>query len=241
MIALLRVLFVIVPATLWYGARILLEARKDEGADHELLDELPRRWARLLLRAAGVRVVMENVDVIDPDRPQILVANHTSWFDVLALTAYFPGPYRFVAKQELASVPVFGPAWQACGHIAIDRQDRRRAIESLQVAKRRLAEERPTVILFPEGTRSATGELRPFKKGAFVLAIETGVEVVPVGILGSREVMKKGSLAIHPGTIRVRFGTPIPVAGRQISQRDRLTEESRAAVASLLSAPGLNP
>lgn len=237
MIALLRVLFVIVPATLWYGARILLEARKGESADHELLDDLPRRWARLLLRAAGVQVIMENLDVIDPERPQILVANHTSWFDVLALTAFFPGPYRFVAKEELASIPVFGPAWQACGHIAIDRQDRRRAIASLGVARRRLEEDRPTVIMFPEGTRSATGELRPFKKGAFVLAIETGVEVVPAGIVGSREVMKKGSLAIRPGTIRIRFGTPISVAGRTVSDRNQLTTESRDAVASLLSAP----
>lgn len=241
MIALLRVLFVIVPATLWYGARILVEARKGAAADHALLDDLPRRWARLLLRAAGVDVVLENIEVIDPDRPQILVANHTSWFDVLALTAWFPGPYRFVAKQELATIPVFGPAWQACGHIAIDRQDRRRAIESLQVARRRLEEDRPTVIMFPEGTRSASGELRPFKKGAFVLAIETGVEVVPVGILGSHEVMRKGSLAIRPGTIRVRFGTPIPVAGRTVADRDDLTAESRDAVASLLSAPRLNP
>ncbi len=241
MISLIRVCVTIIPATLWYGARILLEARRGQRADRALLDDLPRRWARLLLRAARVKVVLENAEVIDPERPQIVVANHSSWFDVLALTSGVPGPYRFVAKQELASVPVFGAAWQACGHIAIDRHDRRSAIASLAVARKRLEEDRPTVILFPEGTRSDDGELRPFKKGAFVLAIEAGVEVVPVGIVGSYDVMRKGSWLIRPGTVTVRFGTPIPAEGRALDGRDVLAAESRDAVQMLLGPPHRDP
>jgi 1-acyl-sn-glycerol-3-phosphate acyltransferase len=201
-------------------------------------DEIPRAWSRLLLRASGTRIVLENPERIDPDRPQILVANHVSWFDVLALAGYIPGPFRFVAKKELAKVPFFGPAWTNCGHISIDRQDINSAIESLAVARRRLEEDRPTVILFPEGTRSHTGELRRFKKGAFVLAIQTGVEVIPTAIVGSREVMARGSWWIHTGrTIHVRFGEPIPVEGLGTEDREALTRRGRDAVAALLAAP----
>jgi 1-acyl-sn-glycerol-3-phosphate acyltransferase len=100
-----------------------------------------------------------------------------------------------------------------------------------------LEEERPTVIMFPEGTRSATGELQPFKKGAFVLAIQTGADVVPTAILGSRAVMRKNSLLIHAGTVTIRFGTPIPVATLTMDQRDELMHETRDALARLLAAP----
>ncbi|MEQ9398325.1 MAG: lysophospholipid acyltransferase family protein [Longimicrobiales bacterium] len=239
MIALLRALLVGIPSTIWYGIRIVRGAGKGGRTAECTCEELPRAWARSLLWAAGVEVVLENAESIDPDRPQVLVANHVSWFDVLALAAFMPGPYRFVAKKELTKVPFFGPAWQACGHIAIDRDDRKSAIESLAVARRRLEEDRPTVILFPEGTRSEDGELRPFKKGAFVLAIQTGVEVVPAAVLGSREVMKKGSFLIRPGRVTIRFGSPISVDGMTVSDRDRLTDRARESVAALLTSGAL--
>jgi 1-acyl-sn-glycerol-3-phosphate acyltransferase len=178
-------------------------------------------------------VVLENAGAIDPDHPQILVANHVSWFDVLALAAFLPGRYLFVAKRELERVPVFGRAVRACGHVFIDRRDRSRAVESLGLARELLEKESPTIIMFPEGTRSMTGELQPFKKGAFVLAIQTGVEVVPAAIFGSREIMRKGSLLIGPGTIRVRFGEPIGVAGLTLEDRNELTERARSSLASL--------
>jgi 1-acyl-sn-glycerol-3-phosphate acyltransferase len=178
-------------------------------------------------------VVLENDEIIDADRPQILVANHVSWFDVLALAAYLPGHAVFVAKKELEAVPFFGRAAAACGQIFIDRSDRNRAVESLAVARRQLEKSSPTVIMFPEGTRSASGELQPFKKGAFVLAIQSGVDVVPAAISGSREIMKKGSLLIRPGTVRVRFGTSISVAGLKMEDRNQLTERAWQSLADL--------
>jgi 1-acyl-sn-glycerol-3-phosphate acyltransferase len=87
--------------------------------------------------------------------------------------------------------------------------------------------------MFPEGTRSATGRLQPFKKGAFVLAIQAGVEVVPAAISGSHEVMRKGSLLVHPGTVRVRFGEPIDVGAYRLEQRDELTRRAREALLAL--------
>ena len=236
MIRLLWTAMVIVPSTLYHGARILWAARRGEAGRADL-EQMPRNWSKSILWAAGAKVVLEGAEVVDPDRPQILVANHSSWFDVAAWAAHLPGKYRFVAKQELASVPVFGPAWQACGHIAIDRGNRKKAIESLAIARRKLEDERPTVIMFPEGTRSESGELMKFKKGAFLLAIQTGVELIPVGISGSREIMSRKSWLIRPGTVTVRFGTPIEVAGMGVDDRDALIGQARTAVQSLMGAP----
>lgn len=233
MIRLLLILVVIVPSTVWYGIRMMWAAFRRNPELSCICDECPRRWSRLLLRCAGVEVKFENPEIVDPGRPQILVANHSSWFDVLALTAYLPGRYLFVAKKELEKVPIFGTAVRVCGHIFIDRHDRNRAVESLATARKRLEAENPTVIMFPEGTRSPTGVLQPFKKGAFVLAIQTGVEVVPAFIDGARDVMRKGSLLIHPGSITVRFGEPIAVEGLALEDRNELTVRAQVAVAGL--------
>lgn len=240
MIRLLAVLVTIMPATLWYATKILWAARRGGPDAARVCDEGPRRWALLLLRVSGVEVAFEGDEVLDPSRPQILYANHVSWFDVLALVAHVPGRCVFVAKKELETVPLFGPAAKACGHIFVDRQDRGQAVVSLQSARRNLEEASPTIIIFPEGTRSASGALQEFKKGAFVLAIQTGTELVPAAISGSRAIMRKGSLLIRPGTVRVRFGAPIPVTGYELGQRNELTERAREALLALLvqSFPG---
>ncbi len=236
MIGLLRVALVAIPSTFWYSLRILVPAALRSRRMHCICETVARKWSRSLLWAAGVKVVLENAERIDQDRAQVLVANHVSWFDVLVLAGHVPGTYRFVAKKELAKIPLFGAAWQACGHIGIDRSDRMSAIESLSAARRGIAEDHPTMILFPEGTRSPTGELRSFKKGAFVLAIQTGVEVIPAAILGSWEVMRKGSWRIRTGrTVRVRFGAPLPVEGLGLDDRNELTRRGRDAVAALLA------
>lgn len=233
MLRLVVVLLAIIPATVYHGLRMLWAVYRKSPDMPCICDESPKRWSRLLLSCSGADVVLENEQVIDPERPQILVANHVSWYDILALAAFVPGRSIFVAKAELRKVPLFGRSLEGCGHIFIDRRDLTRAVESLASASRRLKEESPTIIMFPEGTRSATGELQPFKKGAFVLAIETGADVVPAAISGSREILKKGSLLIRPGTIRVRFGEPISVRGLDLEQRNELTERAREALLAL--------
>ena len=232
-IRLLLVLIFIIPATVWHGLIMIWAVHRKSPNASCICDERPRRWARMILKLSGVKVELENIEVIDPDHPQVLVANHVSWYDVLALVAYIPGRFLFVAKKELESVPFFGSAVRSCGHIFIDRGDRNRAVESLGVAREVLEKESPTIIMFPEGTRSADGQLKAFKKGAFVLAIQAGVDVVPAAIFGSREVMRKGSLLIRPGMVRVRFGEPIPVAGLGIENRNELTQRAREALESL--------
>lgn len=235
MIRLLAVMLVIGPITVWHAARILWAIFRSSPRLPCVCDDVPRKWSSTLLRVSGVDVVLENAEVIDPDRGQVLVVNHSSWFDVLALSAHLPGGYRFVAKKEIERAPLFGPSLRRCGHIYIDREDRAKALESLVRAREILEKERPTIIMFPEGTRSPDGALRPFKKGAFVLALQTGVEVVPAAIHGSRSVMPKGTLKIRPGRIVVRFGEPISVAEMELKDRDELTRRAHEAVSGLMS------
>ena len=195
-----------------------------------------RGWAATILRAAGVTVTSTGLERIDPDHSQIVVCNHQSWFDVLALFAAFPLSLRFVAKGELRSVPVFGRAIQQCGHIVIDRRNRRGAIESLRRAAQQLRERALHVVLFAEGTRSPTGELQPFKKGAFVLAIETRTPILPVSVTGSRAVMAKHGYRIRQGAIEVRVGEPIAVDDFEIADRNTLRDRTWRAVVELLEA-----
>lgn len=232
----------VVPVTLWYVARIAWGVRPGAPDPEYVMDEFPRRWAASLVRLGGVKAVFENTEVLDPSSPQVLVANHASWFDVLTLAAYLPGRYVFVAKKEVRNIPFLGYTIERCGHVFIDRSNRKKALRSLEEARVKLERNRPTVIMFPEGTRTETGELQRFKKGAFVLAIQTGSDIVPAAISGSRDVMKKNSLLIHAGTITVRLGEPIPVGSLTMADRDELMDDTWNAVAGLLgsAAPSTN-
>lgn len=193
-------------------------------------------WGRSMVYMAGVRVRMEGADREKLDRPLIVVANHVSWYDVFVLAGFFPGKSRFVAKDELRRIPLFGAAWETCGHIRVNRGDRAEAVRSLNEAGDRIHRERLNVIVFPEGTRSPDGQLLPFKKGAFVLALQTGVPILPVGISGSRDVMAKGSFRIRPGEIRVRVGEPISVDGMTVADRDVLMARARDEIQALLDS-----
>ena len=197
-------------------------------------DWLSRRWCRLVVRVTGVRLTLEGTDRFDWKQPSVVIANHQSWFDVFVLVAALPGRVRFVAKKELGRIPIFGHAWRACGHIAIDREDRRSAIESLDRAAERVRADGLAITLFPEGTRSADGRLQDFKKGAFALATKAGLPIVPVGITGTRDVMPKGSFRVRGGPVRVRVGDPIDPTQFGENGRDELRAQSRAAVALLI-------
>ncbi|HET7322108.1 MAG TPA: lysophospholipid acyltransferase family protein [Longimicrobiaceae bacterium] len=168
-----------------------------------------QQWGRTVLWASDVPVYTHGMDGVDWEAPQVLVANHTSAYDILALAAVLPGPFAFVAKKELERIPFFGTAWKAAEHISIDRTDRQSAVQSLRRAGEKIRREHSTVIIFPEGTRSRTGELQPFKKGAFMLALEARVSVVPVLIRGSAAIMPAGSRQLHPQPIHLYFDTAL--------------------------------
>jgi 1-acyl-sn-glycerol-3-phosphate acyltransferase len=196
-------------------------------------DWASRSWARWILRSSGCTVRVEGVEHLRPDEPQILVGNHQSWFDVFAVAAHIPKSFHFVAKKELERVFLFGRAWKAAGHISIDRADQAAAIQSLDRAGRQLREENSAVVLFAEGTRSPTDALLPFKKGAFMLALHTGVPIIPFAVAGSRRVFPKGSWRVRPGPIIVRFGPAIPTADLDRERRDTLLARVRDEVQAM--------
>lgn len=223
--------------TAFWSLRILGHKLVGSKSFARVIHDAPRQWSSGILRAAGVRVRYENLERLPQGRAQILVANHESWFDVFALAATLPVDYRFVGKQELARIPVFGPAWLAAGHYSIDRSDRQAAIGSLDRVGRRMKEGGHTVVLFPEGTRSADGRLGPFKKGAFVMAINAGVPVVPVAIRGSRQIMPKGRWTARGGEIVVRVGESISTEGYGVEDRDALTRVAKGRIEALKEGP----
>jgi 1-acyl-sn-glycerol-3-phosphate acyltransferase len=189
-----------------------------------------RSWSRWNLWAGGAEVRVEGLEHLRADSPQVLVGNHQSWFDVFAVAANLPKTYHFVAKKELERVWLFGPAWKAAGHISIDRSDQASAVASLDQAGEQMRRENSAVVVFPEGTRSPTDDLLPFKKGAFMLALHTGVPIVPFAVAGSRRIFPKGSWRVRSGPIIVRFGPPIPTEQLGHRDRDALMERVRAEV-----------
>lgn len=195
-------------------------------------------WARSLLWAAGIRVHAEGLARVRTDRPQVFVSNHQSIFDIFALFSALPVSIRFVAKKELSRIPLLAPAMRAVGHVFIDRADRRAAVEAMQAAGRRMERETLCLALFPEGTRSRNGRLGAFKKGTFVLAIQTQADLVPVAIDGGSRVLGPGRRRVTPGHMVLRIGEPFPTAGLTIDDRDRVLAVMREAVAALLPDGG---
>jgi 1-acyl-sn-glycerol-3-phosphate acyltransferase len=198
-----------------------------------------RLWAAGLLRASGVRLEVHRSAALDPEASYVYLANHQSLFDIPALLLAVPGRCRMVAKQSLFRIPVFGWALSAAGFVAVDRADRAAARQSFAAAERRLRSG-GSILLFPEGTRATADVLLPFKRGGFLLALRTGLPIVPVGIRGTRAVQPRGRRSIQPGTVEVRFGEPIAVTEFGIRRKGELIAEVRrrlAALAGLSTGP----
>jgi 1-acyl-sn-glycerol-3-phosphate acyltransferase len=203
----------------------------------DLYEWAARSWGRLAIWASGSTVEVEGMEHVPRDRPIIVASNHQSWFDVFALASIIPQRFRFITKSELKKIPLFGMAWQACGHISIDRKDRSNAIRALDEAATAMRSDNSAVIIFPEGTRSFTGELLPFKKGAFMMAMRTGIEIVPAAVIGSRAVQKKGDWRVRAGRIIVRFGPPIDSSQFDENHREDLMVIVRDRIESMLHTP----
>ena len=202
-----------------------------------LYEWIARNWGRWIIWASGVRIVVEGMQNIAPDRAQIIASNHQSWYDVFALSSIIPKRFRFIAKAELRKIPLFGLAWESAGHISIQRQDRTKAIAALDKAAELVRSDNSAIMIFPEGTRSVDGHLQPFKKGAFMLALRTGLEIVPAAVIGSRAVQKKSDWRVRAGTIIVRFGEPIDATHFDEAHREELSELVRERMEALLQHP----
>lgn len=176
----------------------------------KLAYRISRFWTWSVLKIGGVRLKVRGLDRLDPNRPYIFMANHQSNIDipvlVESLTDY---QIRWVAKRELLFIPLFGWALWASKHIIVDRTRPSQAMTSLRKATR-MIEGGISVVFFPEGTRSRGGDLRPFKRGGFLLAVKTKTPIVPVTIKGSRDILPRGNWRIRKGEVEVIVSDPLP-------------------------------
>ncbi len=200
-----------------------------------------RVWVRAILWSCGIRVESSGLENVDPRRPSIYMSNHQSVIDIAAILATIPVNVRFVAKRELTHIPLFGWALLLSGQIVVDRGNRTRAIASLRRGAEKIRAG-ANVIVFPEGTRSQTGTLSDFKSGGFHLALQAGAPIVPVSVSGSHRITPKGSLKIHSGLVRIRYGKPIRTDEIDVSDRALLKQQVREAILAgfdpELQAPG---
>ncbi|MCZ6833758.1 MAG: lysophospholipid acyltransferase family protein [Acidobacteria bacterium] len=219
---------VLVPiSTLVLGLAMILLCPLDP--TRRLFHHLARLWSGILCGGFGVRVQLEGVENVDPQRAAIFVANHQSLLDPPVLFFAIPANVRVIAKRSLFLVPIFGQALWAAGIIFINRRDRRNAIASMNRAAARIRGG-VSVLIFAEGTRSRDGCLLPMKKGAFVLAIEAGVPVQPVLVTGTRDLLPRGSFFPRPGTVQVTFLPAIATDGLTYDDRHQLLESTVRAM-----------
>lgn len=197
-------------------------------------DFITRTWMGSIFRLTGVTNPPELEGQLPGAGPYIVMCNHQSHLDVALLIWKVKLKLRFVAKRELLFVPVFGFTMWVLGHITVDRRNRERAIESLERAAEKIRGG-TSVLVFPEGTRNngPDHDLLPFKKGGFMLAIQSGVPILPCAIAGTARRFPKGSPKATPGPVCFRFGDPIPTDGLGPDDRDQLMARVRAEIDQL--------
>jgi 1-acyl-sn-glycerol-3-phosphate acyltransferase len=220
-----------VAATIAGSVGALVAGALDRTGD--LVLALARLWSRVLLGVPGVEVEVTMRARLDPKRPYVFMANHASMVDIWAMFVALPVSFRFIAKKQLGAIPLFGWAMRAGRFIFIDRQNAVSARRSIDEAVRRI-ESGQSVVIFPEGTRTRDGSLGPFKKGGFHLAMDSGAEIVPIAIRGTREVMPRGSPLIRSGKVSLEIDEPIATAGLATADREALIARVRGRVAAML-------
>jgi 1-acyl-sn-glycerol-3-phosphate acyltransferase len=191
-----------------------------------------RLWARCVLTASAIRLHATYDPTLEPGKSYVFLSNHQSLFDIPVLLTTCPGQVRMMAKRSLFRIPFFGWGLYAGGFIPIDRGNRSTARQSFASAMARI-KNGTSILLFPEGTRSTSDTLLPFERGGFLLAMKTGLPIVPVGIRGSRAVQPRGSWAIRPGPIEVHYGAPLSAADYGVRRKGELILEVRRQVAGL--------
>lgn len=198
-----------------------------------LIDSIIRLWARIIVRTAGIDLRTEGTEVIDRKQRYILISNHYSYFDIPCIFVAIPQPIRFMAKVSLFKIPFFGWAIGRAGFIPIDRKNRRTAVKSFELAVNRIRKGN-TVVVFPEEGRSRQRAMRPFQRGGFLLALRSGLPILPVAIQGTYDVFPAGAKRLTPGPVTIRVGKPIPTEGLTVRDKGRLLEESRAQITKML-------
>ena len=186
-------------------------------------------WSRLICRWNGIKVEVSGKENILVDQPQIFIANHQGYYDIFTLAGYLTVQLRWVSKAVLFRVPFMGWAMRAAGYIPVERNNRKQSyqafLNTLEAIK-----EGSSVVIFPEGTRSEDGNIGIFKKGSQLLAQRAKVPMVPVAIIGTRDIIRKGSMLFHPGTVRIIISPCIALEEKDAKKGDEILQEIRTMI-----------
>ncbi len=199
-----------------------------------LKSRMARLWGRSLIRIAGVRLSTQGLERLPKGTAFVLTPNHLSYMDTPALLSTVPVDFRFLAKEELFRIPFLGWHLEKAGHVAVPLEDPRAALKTLSKAAQTMQEEGLSLLVFPEGGRSESGVLQEFQDGAAYLAIKAQAPVVPVALIGTREVLPMHGKKFTAGPVKVVFGEPIPTLGMTIKDRAALTNAIRDKIVEML-------
>ena len=215
----------IILATIFFGTISLVVSFFDSTGTVQI--RVARAWAKFLLAVSGVRVHVEGLEHIDLNGSYVFVSNHLSYMDTPVALANIPVQFRFLAKRGLFQIPFLGQHLSRAGHIPVPREDPRAAVKTMQIAAEAIKEKKISLLIFPEGGRSHDGVLGPFKEGGAYIAIRAGVAVVPMAIIGSREVLPYGGGIPQGGIVTLRIFEPIETTQFNLKERSVLTERAR--------------
>lgn len=218
----------IILATIVFGTASLIVSFFDNTGTLQI--RVARAWARTLLAVSGVRVHVEGLDRIDPSASYVFVANHLSYMDTPVALAHIPAQFRFLAKRGLFRIPFLGTHLSRAGHIPVPREDPRAAVKTLQAAAEALQRKKISMLIFPEGGRSHDGILQPFKEGGAYIAIRAGVPVVPMVMIGTREILPLGGGIVLPGKVTLRVLPPIDTSQMTLKDRGPLAGRLRELI-----------
>ncbi|HEV2861178.1 MAG TPA: lysophospholipid acyltransferase family protein [Pyrinomonadaceae bacterium] len=186
-------------------------------------------WSRMIARTAGMGVRVHGAGRLREGASYVFLSTHQSYMDIPAMLGYIPAQLRIAAKREVFQIPFLGWHMRRAGHISINRGSTQEAVETLRRAAREI-EPGISVFLYPEGTRSRDGSLQPFKKGGFKFALQTGLPVVPITIVGTRRVLPRDSFVFRPGPVDLYLDAPIPTSGLTDSDLPALMRDVREAM-----------
>ena len=186
-------------------------------------------WSRLICRWNGVRVKITGIDNILSDQPQVFVSNHQGYYDIFALSGYLPVQIRWVAKSSLFLIPFMGWAMSAAGYISVKRNNKKKSYQAFlsTIASIKAGN---SIVIFPEGTRSVDGKIGPFKKGSQLLAQRAEVPMVPITIIGTRDIIRKGSMTIHPGLVEIIVSPQATLEGKHTKKGDEIIGAIRSTI-----------
>lgn len=205
----------------------------------DLVHIVSRYFGRLMLWVGRIKVEAKGLENLYFDRGQLICSNHQSLFDIFILDSLLPIQFRFVVKKELFAMPILGKCLEFEQDISLDRENRRKGIESMKMAGRMIASKR-SIVIFPEGTRSIDGKVKEFRKGSMLIATSSNAPIIPVTIDGTFMIKSKNSILIHPRKVRVIIGKPIDTQGLSRVEQKELAEKVRHVIIDQMENTGGN-